>query len=777
MPKQIETTMDQETTRHSASSTKRPTGTLRVALVGCGAAARELHMPVLSGRNDVKVTALVDRDVTRARELAAMYPVDTILGDVKELHTGIVDAAIVCTPPFHHAPCAIELASRGLHVLLEKPLATTYEDGLAAVEAAEKANVVLSVTTFRRLLPATRIARALLANGLMGRVLDFDVEEGEVYQWPAATLGNHRRDLNGGGVLIDTGSHTFDRLMYLLPGAAEVIDYRDNSIGGIESDCVVRPRIRFNDRWIEGRVELSRTRTLRNSFRFRCERGTIELPSGERYRVSVSVDAVGDADAASLSQIFKIGTVEREDEIASGYEPFSVQMDDWLGAIRLGGTPELNGRSILPSLKLIRECYAKAEPLEEPPVSHGTHVPRVSVAASPTRRVLVTGATGFIGGRVAEILRLRDNWDVRALVHSPSHASRLARLPLELMMGNLSSSEDVSRLVEGCDSIVHCAIGTSWGNRKEMFDVTVRGTERLLTAARAHGVRRFVHLSTFAVHDLSKPGTIDESTSFQTTKPDPWGTDYAESKAAAEKAVVEASRAGVSGVVLRLANVYGPFGTQFITRPLQYLGENKLVLVGPAARIPSSTIYVDNVVEAIIAALDGPDDQLRGQVFTISEGDELTWADFYGYFANATGTRLQAIPDDEYQPVQGPHVRSTMDWILTPVTGVRDVVVSPEMWKLVKRVLKTEPIYSAGKRTLDAAPSLGSFVRRSLGVEQPPVYERPKKAAPELFYFDLTRPVVSNARAKQVLGFRPSVTRDEAMAATLRWARYARILP
>src|SRR4029453_17618046 len=101
----------------------------------------------------------------------------------------------------------------------------------------------------------------------------------------------------------------------------------------------------------------------------------------------------------------------------------------------------------------------------------------------------------------AERFAPRGGGAVRALVHNPAHASRLARLPVELVMADLGSADDIAAVVAGCDAIVHCAIGTAWGNRKEIFDVTVGGTQRLFSAARAAGVRRFVHISTFAVHD------------------------------------------------------------------------------------------------------------------------------------------------------------------------------------------------------------------------------------------------------------------------------------
>src|SRR5205807_1424481 len=126
------------------------------------------------------------------------------------------------------------------------------------------------------------------------------------------------------------------------------------------------------------------------------------------------------------------------------------------------------------------------------------------------------------------------------------------------------------------------------------------------------------------------------------------GNDYAAVKAQADEVVARAVRDGLCAVTLRLANVYGPYSTIFTTRPVGHLARNQLVLVGPAADLPSSTVYVDNVVEAIVRALAAPADAVRGELFTVSESDDLTWADFYGYFARALGAELKTISDEEF---------------------------------------------------------------------------------------------------------------------------------
>jgi predicted dehydrogenase/nucleoside-diphosphate-sugar epimerase len=754
-----------------------PPKKLRIALVGCGAATRQLHMPILVGHPGVDVVALVDRDAMRARELARDYGVGSVLTDMRTLDRDLADAAIICTPPCHHAPAAIELARKGLHVMVEKPMATHYADAEAMVRAADETGVTLVVTVFRRLLPATRLLRGLIDAELFGRPIGFEVEEGEVYNWPTATLGNMRRDLAGGGVLIDFGAHTFDRLLALFDGPGEVLEYRDNSRGGIESDCAVTLRLNHKGRPVQGRIELSRTRELANAYRVLCERGTLELPSGERYKVRVVPGDVNVADPrTSELRAYTLEAAWAGEAEMSWYEAFRAQLDDWLAAIRGERVPALTGASVLPSLKLITNCYARQPlPLDEPWVEEGlTPAEAVHAGAGPTRRVLITGATGFIGGRLAEVLSLRDGWQVRALVHNPGHASRLARLPVEMVVAKLGGATDATALTEGCDAVVHCAIGTSWGDRRAIFDATVGGTRQLCAAARATGVKRFVHVSTFAVHDLSVAGlTLDESFPLSP----PMGNDYAESKAEADRVVEQAVREGLCAVTLRLANVYGPFSTIFTTRPLTHLARGRLVLVGPAAELPCSTVYVDSVVEAMVRALEASAVAVKGEVFTISEGDDLTWQDFYGYFATALGTPLRTISDETFARRHAASKRGALGRLLTPFRGARDVLTSPELWALTKRVLKTEPLYSLGKGTLAALPALKRPVSRLLGIDTPVIYERPQaaQAVDENFEFELTRRAVSNAKARQVLGFVPPVPRERAMKLTLEWARHARV--
>jgi predicted dehydrogenase/nucleoside-diphosphate-sugar epimerase len=757
-------------------------GPIRVAVIGCGAIARAYHLPVLAGHEGVRLAALVDRDVDGARELAREYRVESALADADGLSPESIDAAVIATPPSHHAPCCVELAGRGIHLLVEKPMAVTATDARRMTDAASRAGVVLAAGYFRRLFPAVRLLRAALDAGTLGRLVGFDVEEGDEYTWKLATLSNLRREQGGGGVLIDLGSHVLDLLLYLFPDEWSVLDYRDNALGGVETDCLLKLRLRHRGEPVNGRVELSRTRRLRSTLRVACEHGTLELRTGERFQLSIIPhgDRLRDA-ALHKDRPLRVQASWADEPEATGYEAYRAEIDDWLAAIRSGAQPLLSGESAARTVALIEECYQNASRLEEPWVWEQLSKPSPSsapernghLAPAPARpkRVLITGASGFIGCRVAETLYLGKGWEVRALVHSPSSAARLARLPVEMVQGDLRSPEDVKRAVQGCDAVVHCAIGTAYGRRREIFAVTVGGTRTLLEAARATGVKRMVHLSSVSVHGLAVEGFIDERTPVRPTR----GDDYSESKARAEGLVLRAARAGLPAVVLRPGNVYGPHSKTFSVRPIQYLKRGKLVLAGCAGDA-SNTVYIDNLVHAIVRALEAPAEAVAGEVFAVSDGDELTWGDFYGYFAEAVGAELHTTPTEQLSDRRGGGILGRLlGWPLGWWRSGVTILKSPEFRALGKRVLSTDPWGRFPRWLLGRFPALDRGVRKLVGTEAALVYRRPAPAPEDVMKVRPRGGVICVEKARKLLGYAPPVSRERALELTRDWIRHARI--
>src|SRR5580765_1509900 len=160
---------------------------VRIAVVGCGAVTQSVHLPVLAGHEGVSISALVDPDVKRAERLAALYHVPLVLPSIDRLDRAVADAALIATPAFLHAPGSIELMNRGLHVLVEKPMALTLAEAERMVATSRERRRVLTVGLFRRLLPAVRLFRAALDAGEIGELTTVTAEVGDTYTWQPAT--------------------------------------------------------------------------------------------------------------------------------------------------------------------------------------------------------------------------------------------------------------------------------------------------------------------------------------------------------------------------------------------------------------------------------------------------------------------------------------------------------------------------------------------------------------------------------------------------------------
>src|SRR5687768_2207775 len=129
-------------------------------------------------------------------------------------------------------------------------------------------------------------------------------------------------------------------------------------------------------------------------------------------------------------------------------------------------------------------------------------------------KAFVTGATGFLGSRLAALLRARGD-EVVALVRSPAKARTLADMGCELVEGDLADEAAIRRGMQGCDSVFHVAaiyeVGIPESRRPEMFDANVRGTERVLDAAAEAGVGRIVYISTANVFGNTQGRVVDET--------------------------------------------------------------------------------------------------------------------------------------------------------------------------------------------------------------------------------------------------------------------------
>lgn len=245
------------------------------------------------------------------------------------------------------------------------------------------------------------------------------------------------------------------------------------------------------------------------------------------------------------------------------------------------------------------------------------------------KTVLVTGGTGFIGGRLVERLVLEEGCRVQVLVRNFGHAPRIAGLPIEMRSGDITDRRAVEAATEGCDVVFHCAFDFV-PSLKGQRQTGVEGTTNVAQAALAAGVERLVHLSTVAVHWPAGDGDLVEDS--------PWPSSedaYTLVKREAEERVRELHReAGLPVVILRPTLVYGPFSDFWTVKPIQRLRKGQVPLIDGGHGL-CNAVYVDDVVDAMFLAASRPG--VEGEAFLVSADEPISWRTFLTALEEAAG--------------------------------------------------------------------------------------------------------------------------------------------
>lgn len=263
-------------------------------------------------------------------------------------------------------------------------------------------------------------------------------------------------------------------------------------------------------------------------------------------------------------------------------------------------------------------------------------MPEASESKLRDVRVLVTGATGFIGGRLAERLSVEAGARVTGTGRSLEKASWLEDRGVELERADLLETGRMRRLVEAAEVVFHLA---AWaGGDPELAEpVNVEAPARLVRWAAADGAERFVHVSTVGAYRLDRGPTVDEETPLAPDAPDRYGRTKARGELRARR---EATRTGLELAVVRPAMVYGPRSTAWAVRMCRAVCQGKPVLVGDGSG-HFHPVYVDDLVEALLACAARP--EAAGQAFNVSD-EPVTWREYAGYFAELCGREPRSIP-------------------------------------------------------------------------------------------------------------------------------------
>ncbi len=247
------------------------------------------------------------------------------------------------------------------------------------------------------------------------------------------------------------------------------------------------------------------------------------------------------------------------------------------------------------------------------------------------QRILVTGATGFIGGAVARRL-LSEGHTVRAMARQPEKATDLAALGAEVVMADLGDEDLLERAVQGCAVVIHCAAQVAPVDTRTAFEgPNVAGTENVLVACGKSAVQRFVFLSSIAAFGLPASGTITDDSPRGLA-----GEAYSDSKFGAEEAVWSFCNArGLPFTIVRPSCVYGPRSSYWSVIPLKQIRKRKMLVIA-GGRGTFNYVYIDNLVDAIV--LVAADDRALGDAFIVNDGT-TTWREFFSAYEKMAGQK------------------------------------------------------------------------------------------------------------------------------------------
>ncbi len=322
-------------------------------------------------------------------------------------------------------------------------------------------------------------------------------------------------------------------------------------------------------------------------------------------------------------------------------------------------------------------------------------------------RVLITGASGFLGRTLAEKLAAR-NYTVRGLVRKTSRVQALQQLGIELCYGDLVDRDSLIAACRGADVVFHTAAEAGhWGPRRAFTTVNVQGTHNLMEAVAAARVSRLIHFSSATVYGWQL-GRLTEQTPRQSM-----GDWYADSKIAAEELVLAAAeRFGFALTVLRPGEVYGPYDQKWLPMLAENVRKGRMRVIGPGKTLVPA-VYGEDVAELAIRAAESR--AAVGEILNVGSGEKVTWEQFLSTLAAYLGTTL-------------PRGRLPVA-LLYPAAAVLET-----LWKLARAknpppIIRFSLLLYAADRWLDST------------------------------------------KATQLLGYRPKVFHQEGLKRTLEWLR------
>lgn len=649
----------------SRSGSKR-----RVALLGTGYIA-DWHAQAIRKVADVELVAVCDRVLAKAEALASKFHVPKTYNSLDEmLAAEELDAVHVLLPPDRHFEAARTLLEAGVDVFLEKPMCVRAIECEELTSLAEIRGRRLGVGHNFLFSKEYEQLRNDMRTGVLGKIDSVTV----TWHRPLPPIQFGPFDMwmlrNSTNILLEIGAHSAAHLLDLV-GSPETITVSPSNVVEMPNG------MRFYRRWHVDALKGQTSVGLRFSFvpgfaeyvihvRGSLASGTVDFERSTYFRQQHSprdpdfdVYGIVSGQAKSFARQSRktlLRYLRSKLDLGARGTPYGSTIVRAMDAFYARGSAPLDervdGRMGAEVIRLCERMISAANlPEDKTPT---TPTPAQSMPSSAPR-VLVLGATGFIGKEVVRQL-VTSGHIVRLLVRNPGNLPKSLRLPtVSCQVGDLTSLADVRRAMEGIDTVIHLARSSvkRWADY-EKYEVGV--TQQIAECALQAGVRRMLYTGTIAsYHQGSGASTITESTPMDAGIAR--GNNYARAKSESEQLLLKLHREqNLPVVILRPGVVIGRGGSPFHWGIGMWWndaicqtwgqGQNKLPLV-----------LVEDVASALILAMDKPG--IEGKSFNLVGDPMLSAREYLDELDRSGGFRIQR----RYTPISRFYLIDIAKWI------------------------------------------------------------------------------------------------------------------
>ena len=603
---------------------------MKIGIIGCGLNSA-YHINFAKQYGGARIVGLVDVNQERAREVAADWGIKRVFSKIADLvNHAKPDVVHIVTPPHTHFRLAQEVFDLDCNLLIEKPVALNYEEAEKLFEAARVKGVKVCAMHNHFFDPCMLKARQFVDEGKVGRIINVESYYGintridAFRKYPAPNVLPWLYSLPG-GVYQDFIAHP---LYVMLPfiGDVEKIQVQEYSFGELPQQMSDELRILIRGKNAPGVMTFSFAAKPHQHFvkiygtkmvvhiNFDTMTTTYHATSGLPKAVQKVTYNLGESlqlFSATTSNVFNFLTKKLKP-----YQGMKTLIHRYYDAIKEGYNAPVSPEE---ALSVVKTADGILKQVKNRTLSFGPIIPAAASAGETGKsKVLVTGATGFLGTRLVEQLKSR-GYPVRALARKLSDTEKLKRLKAEIFFGDVADIDSMRPAFEGVDFVVHAAADTG-GDEKESRLSTLLGTSNIIELGKEFNVKKLVYISSCSVYGVSdyKSGQVVTEASSLERHPEKRGV-YSEAKLKADNLITsEMKKGGLPIACLRPGTIFGP-GGDIYTPMMGFSIGNKIFAIIGNGKFVLPLVYIDNLVDAIVTVMEKKES--AGQIYNLIDPD------------------------------------------------------------------------------------------------------------------------------------------------------------